>query len=52
VSALFDSEFRQLLHRIVHSVRGLRVFEELAREFELHLFDPDRPWRRAAPTGP
>jgi len=29
-----------------NSVRGLRVFEELSREFEMHLFDPDRPWRR------
>ncbi|MEO1061452.1 MAG: glutaminase A [Actinomycetota bacterium] len=27
-----------------HSVRGVRVFEELSREFDLHLFDPDRPW--------
>lgn len=35
-----------------NSVRGLRVFEELSREFELHLFDPDRPWQRAAPTPP
>jgi glutaminase len=26
-----------------HSVRGLRVFEELSREFDMHLFDPDRP---------
>ncbi len=33
-----------------NSVRGLRVFEELAKEFELHLFDPDRPWRRPPPT--
>jgi len=30
-----------------NSVRGLGVFEELAKKFELHLFDPDRPWRRA-----
>ena len=30
-----------------NSVRGLRVFEELSRKFELHLFDPDRPWQRA-----
>jgi len=29
-----------------NSVRGVRVFEELSREFGLHLFDPDRPWRR------
>jgi glutaminase len=35
-----------------NSVRGLRVFEELSREFELHLFDPDRPWRRVAPGRP
>ncbi len=24
-----------------HSVRGLKVFEELSREFNMHLFDPD-----------
>jgi glutaminase len=29
-----------------HSIRGLRVFEELSRRFAMHLFDPDRPWRR------
>ncbi len=29
-----------------NSVRGLRTFEELSREFDMHLFDPDRPWRR------
>ncbi|MEM9034541.1 MAG: glutaminase A [Actinomycetota bacterium] len=29
-----------------HSVRGLRVFEDLSRTFDLHLFDPDRPWYR------
>ena len=29
-----------------NSVRGLRVFEELSERFSLHLFDPDRPWRR------
>lgn len=34
------------LDAIGNSVRGLRVFEELSAEFELHLFDPDRPWRR------
>ncbi len=28
-----------------NSVRGLSVFEELSREFEMHVFDPDRPWR-------
>jgi len=28
-----------------NSVRGLRVFEELSARFELHVFDPDRPWR-------
>ncbi|MDY7105161.1 MAG: glutaminase A [Actinomycetota bacterium] len=35
-----------------HSVRGVRVFEELSAHFALHLFDPGRPWRRAAPTAP
>jgi glutaminase len=30
-----------------NSVRGLRVFEELSEEFEMHLFDADRPWLRA-----
>ncbi len=29
-----------------HSVRGVNVFEELSRDFDLHLFDPDRPWYR------
>ena len=29
-----------------HSVRGIRVFTELREEFDLHLFDPDRPWYR------
>ena len=33
-----------------NSVRGLRVFEELAKEFELHVFDPGRPWRRPSPS--
>ncbi len=30
-----------------NSVRGIRVFEELSQRFDLHLFDPDRPWVRA-----
>ncbi|MGA9279161.1 glutaminase A [Ilumatobacter sp.] len=29
-----------------NSVRGIRVFEELSEEFDLHVFDADRPWRR------
>lgn len=29
-----------------NSVRGIRVFENLSREFDMHLFDPDRPWSR------
>lgn len=29
-----------------NSVRGLRTFEDLSREFKAHLFEPDRPWRR------
>ncbi len=33
-----------------NSVRGLRVFEELSREFGMHLFDPDRPWQRSFPV--
>ena len=28
-----------------NSVRGLRVFEELSDEFEMHVFDPDSPWQ-------
>jgi len=40
--------FSPRLDAIGNSVRGLRVFEELSAEFELHLFDPDRPWRRHA----
>ncbi|MGI9579469.1 MAG: glutaminase A [Microthrixaceae bacterium] len=31
-----------------NSVRGIRVFEDLSREFNMHLFDPDRPWARRA----
>lgn len=27
-----------------NSVRGIRVFEQLSREFDLHVFDPERPW--------
>ena len=38
--------FSPRLDRIGNSVRGLRVFEELSARFEMHLFDPDRPWRR------
>ncbi len=30
-----------------NSVRGIRVFEELSREFDLHVFDTDRPWKPA-----
>lgn len=29
-----------------NSLRGIRVFEELSQGFDMHLFDPDRPWRR------
>jgi glutaminase len=29
-----------------NSVRGLRVFEALSEEFDMHLFDSDRPWSR------
>ena len=34
-----------------NSVRGVRVFEELSARFDLHLFDPDRPWRRVSVAG-
>ncbi len=27
-----------------NSVRGIRVFEELSTEFDLHVFDSERPW--------
>ena len=27
-----------------NSVRGIRTFEELSQEFDLHVFDVDRPW--------
>ena len=30
-----------------NSVRGLRVFEALSDEFDMHLFDSDRPWSRS-----
>ena len=29
-----------------NSVRGIRVFEELSQEFDLHVFDSDRPWNQ------
>ncbi|MFK8023479.1 MAG: glutaminase A [Ilumatobacter sp.] len=29
-----------------NSVRGIAVFEALSRSFDMHLFDPDRPWAR------
>jgi glutaminase len=29
-----------------NSVRGVRVFERLSEKFDLHLFDPARPWTR------
>jgi glutaminase len=38
--------FSPRLDPIGNSVRGLRVFENLSADFEMHLFDPDRPWRR------
>ncbi len=38
--------FSPRLDEIGNSIRGLRVFEELSQRFDLHLFDPDRPWRR------
>lgn len=36
--------FSPRLDRFGNSVRGVRVFEELSSRFDLHLFDPDRPW--------
>lgn len=27
-----------------NSVRGIKVFEELSQEFDLHVFDAERPW--------
>jgi glutaminase len=38
--------FSPRLDRFGNSVRGVRVFEELSAKFDLHLFDPDRPWSR------
>jgi glutaminase len=42
--------FSPRLDRFGNSVRGVRVFEELSSSFDLHLFDPDRPWARSAET--
>ncbi len=42
--------FSPRLDEIGNSVRGLRVFESLSEQFEMHLFDPDRPWRQTLPT--
>ena len=39
--------FSPRLDEYGNSVRGIRVFEELCQEFDLHLFDPGRPWHRA-----
>ncbi len=39
--------FSPRLDRFGNSVRGIAVFEELSNEFDLHLFDPDRPWQRS-----
>ncbi len=35
-----------------HSVRGVRAFEALSERFDLHLFDPDRPWAATLDEGP
>jgi glutaminase len=43
--------FSPRLDSIGNSVRGLRVFENLSADFEMHLFDPDRPWRRELGVG-
>lgn len=42
--------FSPRLDPIGNSVRGLRVFEQMSEEFEMHLFDPDRPWHRDTPA--
>jgi glutaminase len=42
--------FSPRLDEYGNSVRGVKVFEELSARFDLHLFDPDRPWRQAAPA--
>lgn len=39
--------FSPRLDEYGNSVRGVRVFEELSRRFDLHLLDPGRPWARA-----
>lgn len=44
--------FSPRLDSFGNSVRGVRVFEELSREFGLHLFDPERPWNRVGSAGP
>ena len=38
--------FAPRLDEYGNSVRGVRVFEALSARFDLHLFDPDRPWVR------
>jgi len=38
--------FSPRLDEYGNSARGITAFEELSAEFDLHLFDPDRPWRR------
>jgi glutaminase len=43
--------FSPRLDRHGNSVRGIKVFEELSERFDMHLFDPDRPWRRRTDDG-
>jgi glutaminase len=43
--------FSPRLDEFGNSVRGVRVFEALSEHFDLHLFDPDHPWRRQAEEG-
>jgi glutaminase len=40
--------FSPRLDEYGNSVRGVRVFEELSARFDLHLFDPDRPWQQGS----
>jgi glutaminase len=38
--------FSPRLDEYGNSVRGVRVFEQLSQQFDLHVFDPDPPWSR------
>ena len=45
------SVFSPRLDEHGNSVRGIHVFEELSQQFDLHVFDVDRPWHPGGHPG-